>query len=144
MTTLVDTNVLVDLAVRDETWLTWSRTQLLLAMRRGSVVINQIIFSEFSYRYDDVDQVEALLPRSDFVRESLPWNAAFAAAYAFRRYRSAGGRRARALPDFFIGAHAAVRGYSLLTRDPAGYRSYFPTVALITPETHPLEGQERP
>ena len=138
MTTMIDTNVLVDLAVRDETWLSWSRTQLLLAMRRGGVVINQIIYSEFSYRYDDVDEVEALLPRAEFVRENLPWNAAFAAAYAFRLYRAAGGRRERTLPDFFIGAHAAIRGYTLLTRDPAGYRTYFPMVALITPETHPL------
>ncbi|OJF91441.1 type II toxin-antitoxin system VapC family toxin [Pararhizobium antarcticum] len=138
MTTLIDTNVLVDLAVRDEDWMEWSRTQLLLAMTRGNVVINQIIYSEFSYRYDDLDEVEALLPRSEFVRESLPWTAAFAAAYAFRRYRAAGGRRERMLPDFLIGAHAAIRGYPLVTRDPAGYRSYFPTVDLITPETHPL------
>ncbi|MDO9415123.1 type II toxin-antitoxin system VapC family toxin [Pararhizobium sp.] len=143
MTTLIDTNVLVDLAVRNTQWLAWSRTQLMFAMRRGSVVINQIVYSEFSYRYDDADQVEALLPRNEFVRESLPWSAAFAAAYAFRRYRAAGGSRERVLPDFLIGAHAAIRGYTLLTRDPAGYRSYFPMVELITPETHPLQGQDR-
>jgi predicted nucleic acid-binding protein len=138
MTTLIDTNVLVDIAVRDEAWLDWSRHQLVLAMKRGNVVINQIVYSEFSYRYDDIDEVETLLPRNEFVRESLPWTAAFAAAYAFRRYRSAGGRRERMLPDFLIGAHAAVRGYTLVTRDPSGYRTYFPTVDLITPETHPL------
>jgi predicted nucleic acid-binding protein len=140
MTTLIDTNVLVDIAVRDATWLEWSRWQLLAAMKQGSIVINQIIFSEFSYRYDDIGEVEALLPRSEFVRESLPWTAAFAAAYAFRRYRSGGGRRERVLPDFLIGAHAAIRGYRLLTRDPSGYRAYFPTVELIAPDTHPIAG----
>jgi predicted nucleic acid-binding protein len=140
MATLVDTNILVDIAVRDATWLEWSRTQLLGAMQRGSVIINQIIFSEFSYRYDDIDVVEELLPRSQFIREGLPWAAAFAAAYAFRRYRAGGGRRERVLPDFLIGAHAAIRGHRLLTRDPSGYRTYFPTVELITPDTHPLLG----
>jgi predicted nucleic acid-binding protein len=140
--TLIDTNILVDIAVRDGTWLEWSRSQLLAAMRQGSIVINQIVFSEFSYRYDDIDAVEALLPRSQFVRESLPWTAAFAAAYAFRRYRSGGGSRERILPDFLIGAHASIRGYRLLTRDPSGYRTYFPTVELITPDTHPLSGPQ--
>lgn len=138
--TLVDTNVLVDLAVRDTDWLEWSRVQLLAAMTQGRLVINQIIFSEFSYRYDDIDTVEALLPRSEFIREGLPWSAAFAASYAFRRYRSSGGRRERVLPDFLIGAHAAIRGYRLLTRDPSGYRTYFPDVELITPDTHPIAG----
>lgn len=142
MTTLVDTNILVDLAVRDGTWLEWSRAQLLSAMKRGNVVINQIVFSEFSYRYDNIDAVEALLPREQFIRENLPWPAAFAASYAFRRYRSAGGKRDRVPPDFLIGAHATVRGYQLLTRDPSGYRSYFPGIDLIAPDTHPLSGPE--
>lgn len=137
MATLVDTNVLVDLAVRDPRWHRWSSDQLAAAGRRGAVVINQIVYSEFSYRYDDPDAVEALLPESAFLREGLPFAAAFAAAQAFRLYRTLGGRKERMLPDFLIGAHAAVRGYPILTRDPSGYRSYFPTVELITPETHP-------
>ena len=142
MTTLIDTNILVDLAVRDTTWRHWSRTQLMSAMKRGNVVINQIIFSEFSYRYDDIDTVEELLPRDQFIRENLPWPAAFAASYAFRRYRSVGGKRDRVLPDFLIGAHATVRGYKLLTRDPSGYRSYFPSLDIIAPDTHPLSGPQ--
>lgn len=137
MATLVDTNVLVDLAVRDPRWHRWSLGQLKAAAARGAVIINQIIYSEFSYRYDDPDHVESLLPESTFLREGLPWRAAFAAAQAFRVYRKLGGRRERVLPDFLIGAHAAVRGYPILTRDPSGYRSYFPAVDLITPETHP-------
>ena len=135
MATLIDTNVLVDVAVRDKTWLGWSRRQL--SALSGPRVINPVIYAEFSVRYLSPEEVDSLLPQSDFVREGLPWDAAFAAGAAFRRYRSSGGARERVLPDFLIGAHAVIRGYSILTRDPKGYRSYFPSVELICPETHP-------
>ncbi|KKX30403.1 type II toxin-antitoxin system VapC family toxin [Rhizobium sp. LC145] len=143
MATLVDTNVLVDVAVRDPDWHSWSLNQLFAAAGRGAVIINQIIYSEFSYRYDDPDEVERLLPETEFLREGLPWPAAFAAAQAFRLYRAGGGKKERVLPDFLIGAHAAIRGYPILTRDPSGYRSYFPMVELITPETHPMKDLTR-
>lgn len=138
MAVLVDTNVLVDVAVRDPKWLEWSRGQLLRLARHEPLVINPIIYSEFSVRYSDRDSVDALLPVSDFHRESLPWAAAFAAGVAFRIYRLAGGGRERVLPDFLIGAHAAIRGHKILTRDPKGYRSYFPDLDIISPDTHPL------
>ncbi|HWT57818.1 MAG TPA: type II toxin-antitoxin system VapC family toxin [Rhizobium sp.] len=137
MATLVDTDILVDLAVAGSDWRGWSRRKMLDVFRDGPVLINPIIYSEFSVRYGDMDEVDQLLPQDEFRRENLPWPAAFAAAQAFRLYRRAGGRRERILPDFFIGAHAAIRGYKILTRDPSGYRSYFPSVELITPETHP-------
>ena len=137
MATLVDTNVLVDVAVRDPRWLVWSRSALAKAERAGPLVINPVIFAEFCVRYEDPDEVEALLPPDHFAREGLPWSAAFAAGAAFRKYRRSGGGRERVLPDFLIGAHAVIRGYSILTRDAKGYRSYFPDVELITPETHP-------
>jgi len=137
MATLVDTNILVDLAVVGSDWHGWSRRKMFDVFRDGPVLINPIIYSEFSVRYDDVDEVDQLLPQDEFRRENLPWPAAFAAAAAFRLYRRAGGGRERILPDFLIGAHAAIRGYRILTRDPGGYRSYFPLVELITPETHP-------
>lgn len=137
MATLVDTNVLIDIAVRDPVWLKWSRPHVELARKRGSVIINQIIFSEFSMRYDTLDEVERALPEDEFRREGLPFEAAFAASRAFAHYRRAGGLREKVLPDFLIGAHAAVRGYAILTRDPSGYRSYFPGVELITPEALP-------
>ena len=137
MATLVDTNVLVDVAVRDLRWLGWSRSALAKAERAGPLVINPVIFAEFCVRYEDPDEVEALLPPDHFAREGLPWFAAFAAGAAFRKYRRSGGGRERVLPDFLIGAHAVIRGYSILTRDAKGYRSYFPDVELITPETHP-------
>ncbi|MBX4907781.1 MULTISPECIES: type II toxin-antitoxin system VapC family toxin [Rhizobium] len=137
MATLVDTNVLVDLAMISSDWHDWSRRKILDIFRDGPVLINPIIYSEFSVRYDDVDEVDRLLPQDEFRRENLPWPAAFAAAQAFRLYRRAGGGRERILSDFLIGAHAAIRGYRILTRDAGGYRSYFPSVELITPETHP-------
>lgn len=137
MTVIVDTNVLIDISVRDPVWLKWSRSRLEEALRRGSVVINQIIFSEFAIRYATFDEVEALLPDTQLRRESLPFEAAFAAARAYSLYRRAGGSREKVLPDFFIGAHAVVRGYSILTRDVSGYRTYFPSVDLIAPDTHP-------
>lgn len=137
MAVLVDTNVLVDLAVRDPEWLDWSRSALTKAERIGPLVINPVIFAEFSVRYEHYDEVEALLPPEHFAREGLPWAAAFAAGAAFRKYRKSGGGRERVLPDFLIGAHAVIRDYAIVTRDSKGYRSYFPTVQLITPETHP-------
>ncbi len=137
MATMVDTNILVDIAVRDPNWLKWSRSKITDAARQGALVINQIIFSEFSVRYSSVAEVEALLPADEFLREGLPWAASFAAGRAFGVYRRGGGMRNRVLPDFLIGAHAYLRGYSLLTRDPKGYRTYFPELELITPETHP-------
>lgn len=137
MATMIDTNVLVDVAVRDPAWLGWSRSKIAEAAARGALVINQIIFSEFSVRYDKIETVELLLPPEEFLRESLPWLSSFAAGRAFGAYRRNGGTKERVLPDFLIGAHAYLRGYSLLTRDPKGYRAYFPDLDIISPETHP-------
>lgn len=137
MATLIDTNVLIDVAVRDPRWLAWSRHWMREVRKGGAAIINQIIFAEFATRYDRLDEVEAVLPEDEFLREGLPFEAGFAAARAFAVYRRAGGVRERVMPDFLIGAHAAVRGYAILTRDPSGYARYFPGVQLITPSTHP-------
>lgn len=137
MGTLVDTNVLIDIAFRDPDWRDWSRDRMVEALKQGALVINPVIFSEFSYRYESMEEVDALLDPAEFQRERLPWTSAFAAGRAFRFYRKNGGSRERTLPDFLIGAHAVVRGYRLLTRDPNGFRSYFPTLDIIAPDTHP-------
>ena len=137
MPALVDTNVLIDIAVRDPDWLKWSRPQLERLRKVGSVLINQIIYSEFSMRYETIDEVDALLPEDAFRREGLPWEAAFAASRAFAHYRRRGGARENVLPDFLIGAHAMIRGYAILTRDPRCYRTYFPSLEIIAPDTHP-------
>jgi hypothetical protein len=137
LATLVDTNVLIDVAVRDPVWLKWSRPKIETARRQGSLVINQIIYAEFSMRYDTIDDVDDVLPEDEYRREGLPFEAAFAASRAFSVYRRQGGPREKVMPDFLIGAHAAIRGYPILTRDPTAFRKYFPDVELIAPDTHP-------
>ena len=137
MATLVDTNVLIDVAVRDPVWLKWSRSKIETARKHGSLIINQIIYAEFSMRYEMIEDVDDVLPEDEYRREGLPFEAAFAASRAFLIYRRQGGPREKVMPDFLIGAHAVIRGYPILTRDPTGFRKYFPDVELIAPDTHP-------
>jgi hypothetical protein len=100
----------------------------------GQLVINAVIYAEISYRYSSKELLDRELPEDAFMRENVPWTAAFLAGKVYLEYRRRGGQRRSPLPDFFIGAHAAVAGLRLLTRDAARYRTYFPTVELITPE----------
>lgn len=134
MATLVDSNVLIDVIEKTPGWSDWSATALEAAGSAGSMVINQVIYAEVSVRYADTDELDRDLPIDLFQREQIPWPAAFLAGKAFVEYRRRGGRRRSPLPDFLIGAHAAVTGLHLLTRDPLRYRTYFPTVELIAPE----------
>ena len=131
--TLVDSNVLLDIFTQDPTWSAWSRTRLAEALDRGAVVINQIVYGEVAHRFSTIEALEQVLTPDRFVRGNLPWAAGFLAAVSYRDYRRRGGRRASILPDFFIGAHAAVLGLPLLTRDAARFRTYFPTVEVIAP-----------
>jgi hypothetical protein len=110
-----------------------TRRDLRDAGDRGPVVINPVVYAEVSVRYDRVEDVELALTPEYFVRAPLPWDAAFLAAKCFERYRRDGGTRTAPLPDFFIGAHAAVEGMTLLTRDPRRYRRYFPKLRVIAP-----------
>jgi hypothetical protein len=130
---LVDTNVLIDVAVDDPLWAEWSATQLAQARDSDRLALNAIVYAELSVHFDTVEALEAVLAPFRFERLHLPWEAAFLAAKAFKHYRQSGGARSAPLPDFFIGAHAAVAGYPLLTRDPRRYRRYFPKVRLICP-----------
>jgi len=131
--TLVDSNVLLDLFTNDARWAAWSGEQLGAALDSGPVLINQIVYSEVSFRFSRIEALDAVLTPDRFVRANLPWAAALLAARAFRTYRARGGTRTSTLPDFFIGAHAAVLGLRLLTRDAQRYRTYFPTVRLTAP-----------
>ena len=133
MATLVDSNVLLDILDEDEEWMDWSASMLADAARQGPLVINQLIFAETSVTLDTVEELEEALPASYFVREALPWEAAFLAGKAFAAYRRRGGTRRSPLPDFYIGAHAAVGGHTLLTRDPRRYQSYFPRLRIVAP-----------
>jgi predicted nucleic acid-binding protein len=132
--TLVDSNVLLDLFTADPTWSPWSSARLAEALNRGPVLINQIVYGEVSVRFSSVEELDRVLAPDRFVRGNLPWPAAFLAARCFREYRARGGTRTSTLPDFLIGAHAAVLGMRLLTRDATRYRTYFPTLALIAPD----------
>ena len=131
-TTLVDSCVLLDVITADERWADWSAKQIAAAMNSGRVVINPLIYAEISVGYDTVEELDDLLPASDYEREPLPYTAGFAAGKAFVQYRRSGGDKRSPMPDFYIGAHAAVAGYQLLTRDVARYRTYFPAVALFS------------
>jgi predicted nucleic acid-binding protein len=132
-TTLVDSCVLLDLVLDDPAWAQWSVDALAEAADEGPLVINPIIYAEVSVGYDAVEELELFLPATEYQREPLPYSAGFLAGKAFLKYRRAGGAKTSSLPDFYIGAHAAVAGHRLLTRDKARYATYFPTVALIAP-----------
>lgn len=133
MTTLVDSNVLFDFLTEDEEWFDWSSAMLEQAANAGSVAINQIIYAEISVRYKTIEELDEELPVDFFLRTSLSWEAAFLAGRAFGQYKQRAGTKRAPLPDFYIGAHAAVAGMTLLTRDPRRYRTYFPKLRLICP-----------
>ncbi|MEO3937242.1 type II toxin-antitoxin system VapC family toxin [Dermatophilaceae bacterium Soc4.6] len=133
MATLVDSNVLLDVLTQDRVWGGWSSTALARAADAGSLVINPVVYAEVSTRFERIEDLERSLPASDFRRDAIPWEAAFLAAKAFAAYRRRGGIRTSTLPDFFIGAHAAVAGHTLLTRDVARYRTSYPALVLVSP-----------
>lgn len=133
--TLVDSNVLLDILTEDPVWEDWSTNALADATEAGPLYINPIVYSEVSIRFTTIEALEDALPSQDYRREPIPWAAAFLAGKVFVDYRRNKGTTSTTLPDFFIGAHAAVAGLDLLTRDVGRYRTYFPTVTLIAPET---------
>lgn len=137
MATLVDSNVLIDLMQPESPWAPWSGRQVTLAAGDGGLVINQIVLAEISVAFLNAQKLESALSNVSLKREDLPWEAAYRAGVAHAHYRNAGGPRERVLPDFLIGAHAEVRSHRILTRDGARYRSYFPSIDIISPDTHP-------
>ena len=130
---LVDSNVLLDVIVSDAVWSAWSSRAIADVSSRSVLLVNPIVYAEVSIGFERPEEVDAALSVAGLQREALPWEAAFIAGKAFREYRRRGGDRRSPLPDFYIGAHAEVRGYTLLTRDAARYRTYFPAVTLVTP-----------
>jgi predicted nucleic acid-binding protein len=130
---LVDSNVILDVATIDEVWSAWSEAMMRRLADEAALVINPLIYAEVSVRYETVEELETVVPADVFHRDGLPYEAALLAGKCFKTYRRRGGTRTSPLPDFYIGAHAAVCGYRLLTRDAARYRSYFPSVELIAP-----------
>ena len=133
MPTLVDSNVILDVVTDDADWGDWSASMLTRAAQEGRLIINPLIYAEVSCGYDRIETLDEALPPEYFVREPLPWPAAFLAAKAYLKYRKRGGSRPAPLPDFYIGAHAALAGYTLLTRDKRRYRTYFPRLRIVAP-----------
>lgn len=135
MAVLIDSNVLLDVMTEDAHWSTWSTEAIEQTANRSRLVINPIIYAEVSVRFTRIEDLDEAIPKLMFEREPLPYEAAFLAGKAFLAYRRRGGTKSLPLPDFFIGAHAAVTGYALLTRDAARYRTYFPRLTLIAPDS---------
>jgi hypothetical protein len=133
LTVLVDSNVLLDVLTEDPEWSEWSGDALAECAERSALAINPLIYHEVSIRFHRIEELEDALPARDFLRLPLPWEAAFLAGKCFVRYLRRRGGRCSPLPDFYIGAHAAVAGLALLTRDPTRYRTYFPGLAIIAP-----------
>ncbi len=130
---LVDSNVLLDVATNDPVWGDWSARALAQAAEHVTLIINPIIYAEVSIGYSTIEALETVLPASLYQREPLPWEAGFLAGKSFLLYRRRRGSRTSPLPDFYIGAHAAIEGLALLTRDGARYRTYFPQVEILGP-----------
>lgn len=132
---LVDTNVIVDVLSRDPIWFGWSADMLARCAAEGPLAINPIIYAELAVGFPRVEVLDAALPEPDWVRLPLPWHAGFLAGRCFGAYRKRGGSRSSPLPDFYIGAHAAMDDLVVLTRDAARFRTYFPNVQVVAPAT---------
>jgi predicted nucleic acid-binding protein len=130
---LVDSNVLLDLFTKDRTWFVWSRDNLARLGSSRTLVINPIIYAEVSVHFATVEEVDAAFLPTQFRREPIPFDAAFLAGKVFARYRKRGGSRVAPLPDFFIGAHAAIASYTLLTRNARDYRRSYPRLDIVAP-----------
>jgi predicted nucleic acid-binding protein len=131
--TLVDSNILMDIFTEDPRWYEWSSQALAAARDAGILVINPIIYAEVSVRFSGIEELDDAIPAAEFLREELPYPAGFVTGKAYLKYRARGGAKRSPIADFYIGAHAAVCRYQLLTRDAARYRTYFPRLALVTP-----------
>lgn len=131
--TLVDSNVILDVLTEDADWGDWSAAMLAEAARAGTLAINPIIYAEVSIRFDRIEELDEALPAAYYRRLALPFEAGFLSGQCFAKYRRRGGTRRSPMPDFYIGAHAALADLTLLTRDAKRYRSYFPTLRIVAP-----------
>jgi len=138
---LVDSNVLLDVATNDPVWGDWSARALAQVAEHATLIINPIVYAEVSIGYSTVEALDAVLPAALYQREPLPWEAGFLAGKCFLLYRRRGGARTSPLPDFYIGAHAAIAGLALLTRDAARYRGYFPKLEILSPTNRVMENR---
>ena len=134
MPALVESNVILDIFTEDPVWFDWSSQKLTEYAEKDTLIINPIIYGEVSVRFKTIEELEEALPPEVFIREDLPWEAAFLAGKCFLLYRKQRGKKTSLLSDFYIGAHAAVSGYALLTRDTKRYHTYFAKLRIIALE----------
>jgi predicted nucleic acid-binding protein len=132
--TLVDSNVILDVVTQDGSWSEWSTAAMSQQAECGVLAINPIIYAEVSVRFARIEDLEEALPAAYFKRLPLPWESGFLAGKCFMQYRRRRGRKVSPLPDFYIGAHAALGDMTLLTRDARLYRTYFPRLRVIAPD----------
>lgn len=130
---LVDSNVILDIFTGNTLWAAWSGEQLARCADQADLVINPLIYAEVSIRFERIEDLKEALPSSVFLRHPFPWGAGFLAGKCFLKYRKSGGTKLGPLPDFYIGAHAAIANFRLLTRDAKRFRTYFPRLELISP-----------
>ena len=131
---LLDTNVLLDVFTDDPVWADWSLRQMEIWALKGALIVNPVIYAETSIGFRRIEDLDRALAQAGIVMAEIPRPALFLAGKAYRAYRARGGRKAGVLPDFFIGAHAAVARLPLLSRDSRRYRTYFPTLEVIAPK----------
>ena len=131
---LVDSNVILDIFLDDPQWANWSTTALANASNNSTLYINKIVYTEVSIGFNKIEELESALHKGGFQMLEIPKEALFLAGKAYLSYRRGKGTKKSPLPDFYIGAQAAVLGMDLITRDEGRYRTYFPTVRLISPK----------
>lgn len=130
---LVDSNIILDIATNDPKWSEWSGSALSECTEHATLVINPIIYAEVSIGYTTIEALNSALPRNVYQRDPLPWEAGFLAGKCFLAYRRRGGSRNTPMPDFYIGAHAAIEHLAVLTRDAARFQTYFPKLEILSP-----------
>lgn len=130
----VDSNVLLDVLTDDPQWFEWSAAQLDRCAEDSRLCINPLIYAEVSVGFNRVEELNEAVPAAVFAREELPWDARFLAGKAYKQYRRRSGSKRSPLADSYIGAHAAIVGAALLTRDAVRCRTYFPTLEIIAPD----------
>jgi predicted nucleic acid-binding protein len=131
---LVDSNILLDIATKDAKWGAWSENALAECAEHSNLIINPIVYAEVSIGFTTIEALNHALPGDLYQREPLPWEAGFLAGKCFLAYRKRGGQKTSPMPDFYIGAHAAIEGLALLTRDATRFQTYFPKIEVLSPE----------
>ncbi|MSO14625.1 type II toxin-antitoxin system VapC family toxin [Rickettsiales endosymbiont of Trichoplax sp. H2] len=133
MSIIIDSNIILDILTEDRTWFKWSSEMLEEYAENNELIINQIIYAEISIKFSRIEELDGVIKEANIKCENLPWEAGFLAGKCFMQYKKRGGGKGSVLPDFYIGAHAAITKRAILTRDKARYSTYFSNLSIISP-----------